>query len=65
MSLAAPAVDSIPLAPEIVWWTPSTAYLDDPQAFREPLDMWKEVGRENLVRQVRSFVFANEIYYSI
>ena len=55
-----PPVDSIPLAPEIVWWTPSGAYLDDPQAFRERLDMWKAVGRDNLVRQVR---FCNEIYY--
>ncbi len=56
-SVTVAPVDSIPLAPEIVWWTPSEAYLDDPQAFRENLDTWKEVGRDNLVRQVD---FANE-----
>ena len=42
-----PAV--VPLAPEIVWWTPSDVYLENPDAFREYLHLWKESGKDNLV----------------
>ena len=41
-------VPTPPLAPEIVWWTPSDAFLEDPEEFRGYVDLWRELGDENM-----------------
>ncbi|KAF9524294.1 hypothetical protein CPB83DRAFT_861560 [Crepidotus variabilis] len=37
------------LAPEIIWWTPSSATLARPSDFREDAATWRDAGKETMV----------------